>query len=281
MPLLRSIALGAVLAVSIPARAPLAKGFTYDLVQRTESANPMNGGSQDLVTFRAHVQVDATGRTRIDIVEAARNPLWSKGTYILTSGTSILIVSPERKETLDPGLDFGASAVMELTKSMGMDMKISDGAIVLDTLPGTETVNDHAARHFHLTREATMQMTTPMGAMDVPTKTEIEYYVTRDRAPQNNPIVGASLSISPTSMMSPQTLEKMRATVSGMKGFIVRIVSRSTTTIMGMNQESTSTTDIQNLLEVEVAPISIAPPAGYTKVDLADRLRTMGPRRKG
>ncbi|MDB4915634.1 MAG: hypothetical protein JWM95_3278 [Gemmatimonadetes bacterium] len=275
------LALGAMLAVAAPARAPLARGFTYDLVQRTQSTNPMNGGAQDVVAMRAHVQVDAAGHTRVDFADAARNPLWSTGDYAIISGSSIQIISPQKKEVLDLGPDMGMGSMQEFMKAMGADMKITDGAIAFDSLPGSDVVNGHPTKHFHITREATTSMTTPMGAMDIPVKSEIDYYVTRDRAPQNSAFIAPGLSSGMGAMISAPALERMRTLVGGMKGFVMKMVTHSTSTMMGMSTDITATVEVQDLLEADVASIPIAPPAGYAKANLADRMRAMSPRPPG
>ena len=278
---LSPVALGAMLAFSTPARAPLAKGFTYDFVQRTKSMNPMNGGSQELVGIRGKVLVDAAGHMRMDVKESGKNPMWDTGDYALMSTSSVLIVSPQKKEFLELGADMGTNSMQDFMKQMNMDMKVTDGAITLDSLPGTELINGQQTKHFVVTRESSTEMTTPMGAMAIPTKSQTDYYVMRGRAPQNSAMAGQTASLSPTSVMSPESAQRTRAMMASMKGFAVRIVSHTSTTLMGMTTEATSTTDIENLQEVEVAPIPAAAPAGYTKVNLVERIRAMSPRGPG
>jgi hypothetical protein len=278
---LAPVALGAMFALSSPLRAPMAKGFTYDIVQHSTTMNPMNGGTQNVVAVRAHVQTDAAGRSRMDITDAAANPIWSAGDYALMSSGTMMIVSPAKKEILDLGPDMGMSESQTFMKSMGMDMKMSDGTITFDSLPGTELVNGHQAKHFKMTRDGTMSMTTPMGAMDMAVKSETNYYVTRDRAPQNSALVSPNVSSGPAAMMSPESMAKMRTMIGSMKGFVIRAVTHSSTTVMGMNTEATQTTDIENLKEEEVAPVPTTAPEGYTKANLGDRMRAMAPRPPG
>ena len=275
------IAICAMMAFSMPAHAPLARGYTYDMVQRAQSTNPMTGASQEVTAVRAHVTVDAAGNTRMDISEAGANPMWGVGDYMLTSANSVLVVSPSKKEVLDLGTDMGMSEIQEFMKSMGADMKIGDAVMTLDSLPGTELVNGHQAKHFKLTRDGTVQMNTPAGAMEINVKSSSDFFVTRDKAPTNSPFVSMNNTGGAGGMMSPATFEKTKTMMGAIKGFVVRSSSHSASQVMGMNTESTQTLEIENLKEVDVAPISVVAPDGYTKGSLGARMRAMSVRGPG
>jgi hypothetical protein len=251
------------------------KGFTYDLLQKTQSNNPMMGPSET-VAVRGKVQVDAAGHMRMDVSEAAKNPMWSAGDYALSDGASLVIVSPSRKEYLDLGADFGMAELAEMMKSTGMNMKMTEGKFTFDSMPGSEVINGKPTKHFHMSRDGTAEMTTPGGTMTMTTSSETDYYVAREGVPGGNLFNTQSAgSAGPGGMIAPETMEKMRSMAAAMKGFTVRMVTKSNTAVMGMTTDMTQSTEVENLTAATVAPISIKPPADYARVTLSSRMRSM------
>ena len=273
-----TVALAGVLSLGSSLQAQQGKGYTYDFVQKTQSTNPMMPAapSGDSISMRAKVQVDAAGHSRMEVVQAAQNPIWSVGDYALFNGTAMIIVSPSRKEYMEMGTDFGMGEINEMMKNMGTTMKMTEGKFAFDTLPESETLMGRPTRHYRMTRDGTIEMGTPGGAMSMTMTSETNYYVVRERVPAVNPLAGQSaMSAGPGSMMSPEVTEKIRAAAAAMNGFVVRMVSHSTTGIMGMTVDATQSMEVENLAEAPVAPISATPPAGYAKVTMTSRMKGM------
>jgi hypothetical protein len=267
------VALGALLVVWQPVHRPLARGFAYDLTQRSKSVNPM-AGTTDVLSLRAHVQTDADGNSRMDILEASATPIWAVGDYAVMTPSGMLVVSPSKKEYLDLGSDFGMGEMWEVMKTSGMNMKVTEGKFAFDSVAGTETIAGRSTEHFRMLRDGTMTMTTPMaGAMDVAFASETDYYVARKDVPSSAAMMGpTSFGGMASSMVSPEVMERMRVAMIAMHGFVMRSVTHSSSTVMGMTVDQTTTTEVLNMQDAEIERASTTPPAGYTKATLAARM---------
>ena len=126
-----------------------------------------------------------------------------------------------------------------------------------------------------MVRDGSLSMGMPGGSMAVPFTAQTDYFVTLDRAPRINPPAGPnSVNTSVASMLSPQMAERIRAVTANMKGFVMRSVARTSSTIMGTPMGATQTTEVEHLQEATVAPIAIAVPVAYTKSTLTARMRS-------
>jgi hypothetical protein len=272
------LALGAMFVLPSPSRDREARGFTYDLVQQAHISNSRRG-DRDVVTLRAHVQVDVAGNSRMDIVEAGQSPVWAAGDYAITSRDTLLVVSPDKKQYFVLGPDFGAGEMEEFMHSSGMEMKVKDGGFAFDSLPDGGLIDGRKTRHFRMSHQGFMNMTMPTGETEVAFKSETDYFVTRERAPDATSFFGPStFGAGPAGMMSPAMADKMRAAIGTMKGFVVRSVTHTNSMMTENTTDRTQTTDAQNLQEADVASISLTPPSGYARVDLSTRMRAMAAR---
>jgi hypothetical protein len=226
-------------------------------------AAAMVGASQNYVGNA----VFAANRGRMDVVDGAVEPLFTKGDYILFDSTDLVIVHPSNK-TFVPLPHDVAAKTLERLESIGVKTTIADEKVALDSLGFGDTVAGIPTTHFRMTTAFTMSVDAGVVQQRLATESITDYWVAAVPGLPRNPLLRAN-GLSGASAMTGM-FKSISAKVDSAAKRLGSAVALKTHTVsrlidgQGMNTMTEQTSNVSNIEPREVDETLLMLPSDYT-----------------
>lgn len=212
--------------------------------------------------------VFAADRGRMDIVQGGVPPLFTAGDYVLFDTTGFLVVHPATRDFIAITRDAGGPSADRLAQA-GVDIKLSDVKVTLDSLGPSDTVAGYATVHYRMTSAFNMSIEASFMAQQLGAEAVTDYWVAFVPGLPNNPLLRAN------GVMSLQTMgsafaDLSRRVDSASARMHQAVALRSTTTsrlVQGPGESGAveSTSEVSNLANAPVDENLLIIPAGFTQ----------------
>jgi len=246
---------------------------SYDI--RT-TATPLSGagivmaGGGGAQHFLGHA-VYSTGRSRVDIVEGGMEPLFAKGDYLLLDSAGLTVVHPAAKEYVPLSLDPAVQSSDQL-KALGVAMTMGDLKVVMDSLPGTDTIAGYATRHFRMTLAFTMSIDAAFMQQRMATETVTDYWIADVPGLPGNPLLRANGLSAFSAVMAPfKELSAKVDSAAARLGNASALRSKTVSRMIqgpGANMTSEQSSEVSNIQRTTVDEATLAVPTGYRKASI-------------
>jgi hypothetical protein len=225
------------------------------------------GGPQKFIGHAVY----AGGRGRVDIVEGGIEPMFAKGDYLLLDSTGLTVVHPAAKEyvalSLDPVLQ-----TSDQLKALGVSMTMGDLKVVMDSLPGADTVAGYVTRHFRMTLAFTMSIDASFMQQRMANETITDYWIADVPGLPGNPLLRANgLSSFAGVMALFKDLSAKVDSAAARMGSASALRSKTVTRMIqgpGANMTSEQSSEVSNIQRTTVDEATLAVPVGYRKASI-------------
>lgn len=266
----RTLVIGGFVALVFAANSQA--GYAFKSVTKAE------GGGRSADAQNAVVQAQVEGdKARMEFAES-KNPVMSKGSYILTqdAGKTMFMVKPSDKTYMKWDVEAMMGMAGAAMKKMGgfMQMDFSDPKIEKLADEAGEPILGYPTRHYKFRTTFTTTMTMMGHASSTTTVKDEDVWTTSKITDAG---MGAWLRKAPPSMGNEQLDKLIKAEMSKIEGFPLRqIMVNTTTDPTGKTQTSKVTTEVTELKPVTVPDSEFVLPPDYKELtmDLGDGTKT-------
>lgn len=251
--------------------AQMAPGFTYTLRVTGSSPSAMPGvtggpGSQGY-TGRASV---TPSRGRLDITDGGIDNLFSKGDYLLFDSTDAVIVHPAQRQFMVVSAATPNEMLARL-ESLGVELRLSDEKVALDSLGPGDTIVGTPTRRFRLTMAFNMAMDAGALQQRLGSETVTDYWVGVVPGLPSNPLLRSNGIAGAGLIGMFKTLSARVDSLSRRMGHTVALRTVSTTRINagpGQMIESRQSSEVADLKRAPVDPALLVLPSSFVAVPL-------------
>lgn len=279
-----ALVLGAATALAVGAQTPSAvspvSSVSYDIhVSSTPTAGlglaaAMGAVSQDY-TGRA---VFAGRRGRLDIVEGGVASLLNKGDYVLFDSSAITVVHPATREYIPVSAQMASDAFAQL-QSLGVQIKLGDLKVALDTLRGADTVAGFPTRHFRMTTAFTMSVDAAIVKQQFAAESITEYWVASvPGLPADALLRVNSLTTAPLTGVFKDLATKVDS-AAALMGSGSALRSKTVSRFIqgpGAGVTTEQTSEVSNVKRVQVTESLFSVPSGYRKGSIGTEIPKSG-----
>lgn len=212
--------------------------------------------------------VFAADRGRMDIVQGGVPPLLTAGDYVLFDTTGFLVVHPATRDFFAITRDVGGPSADRLMAA-GVDIKLSDVKVSLDSLGPSDTVAGYATLHYRMTTAFNMSIEASFIAQQLGAEAVTDYWVAAVPGLPNNPLLRANGVLS-LQMMGGAFADLSRRVDSASARMHQAVALRSTTTnrlVQGPGESGAieSTSEVSDVTHAPVDENLLILPAGFTQ----------------
>ncbi len=259
-----------VLLITVVAAAPAFAGLEMTIVTKAEGGR---GAEMGNMVMNAQAEGD---QARMDFVET-RNPMFSKGSYMLVNAKGeITIVNPEKRTyyKLDiASMMEGMGGAMDAMAKAGFKLEFKDPKIEkLLEEPGGEILG-YPTTHYRWHTTYTTVMHMPIMGDRTMTGDTVEDVWTTTAIVLPATTMKAFAGMGQGGQMSGELKKLVDAAKVKMTGFqLKRVVVTKGQGGKG-SESTTTTTEVTKLQKAEIPPTRFVIPAGYTETDMMQQQR--------
>jgi hypothetical protein len=269
----------AALPLLFAAATPLADGWTYDFVMKSQSKAT---GNKEKITMSGR-GVYAGDNARIEITEASAGTsdvFGSKGSYFVVKGggKEMLLVSPKEKQYMKWDIANMFAGMSKVLNAVGglVKMEISDVKIDATDLGAGEQVQGYPTRHIRMVQNFTVTAKVFGRSHISNNESTSDYYI----APSlriTNPFVANSQQMAMLSQFDMfKNPDYQRQVTTAMSKFprggipLKTVTTTVSTDEKGKQETSMSTTEIINFKATNVPASTFEIPSDYKLVEMPD-----------
>ena len=274
---------GAWLVAALSSSSHGGRGYAYDVTQHEYDQVP-GLPEQDSLTLVAHVQTDANGDSRMDVVQGSVTVVgMTKGDYSVSHAGDVLVVFPSSRQYVQLGTDGGWSEVVEFQRAHESSLRqLTLQTFSADTVGTPLTVGGRAGRLYRIIERGTQSVHSRMISTQGTFEATNEYSMVPCATPEPPAFVApGNVTAGGAPLISSDAIARMRRALQSLPGCEVGSVTRLALdiTLQGGVQMSVLrgvSTDVSNVYPEDVDRSAFAVPDGYAMITLAERMRHLG-----
>ena len=215
--------------------------------------------------------VFAANRGRMDIVEGGVAPLFTTGDFVLFDTAGFIVVRPATHDFIAiPRDSTGPSA--DRLAAVGIEVKLSDVKVTLDSLGPSDTVAAYATLHYRMTTAFNMSIQASFISQQLGAESVTDYWVAVVPGLPNNPLLRAN-GVVGSEVMGGAFADLSRRVDSASARMHQAVALRSTTKsrlVQGPGESGAieASTEVSGITHEPVDESLLMLPEGFTQTPL-------------
>jgi hypothetical protein len=250
-------------------------GISMDQTMNTVRTSASRTDSSTAVVHVISAGTDA----RVEIVSGSIAPgggPFSPGPHAVMimrdGGGEMVYLNPDKKEYMSVKPFAMMQGVQKMMESMGGSMTVDTSAtrISMDSLGPGPTIDGHPTITYRLTMAMRMRMSMMGQSNVVDTQSTQDIQAATDMMGFADLIVGTNrfAEFSQSMGMSKDLFDRMAATRQKVRGFPLRSVKHSTSSVNGVTQTAVETIETRNIKRMAVPDSAFAIPSDYKPISM-------------